>query len=80
MLVCESTYLHADVELAKRAGHMTAVQAAELARDAGVRRLVLTHFSQRYLDNEAFLAEAIPIHADTFAATDGQVIPVPKRK
>lgn len=80
MLVCESTYLAADVELATRAGHMTATQAAELAREAGVRRLVLTHFSQRYPDNDEFVAEAAAIHPDTVAAVDCAVIPVPARR
>lgn len=80
LLVCESTYLSDDAELAARAGHMTAVQAAELARDAGARRLVLTHFSQRYPNNEAFVAEAAPIHADVVAARDCEVVAVPPRR
>ena len=80
LLVCESTYLSDEVELADQAGHMTAAQAAELARDAGARRLVLTHFSQRYQDHNAFLAEAAPIHADSVAATDNDVFAVPARR
>jgi len=80
LLVCESTYLDEERELAREAGHMTATQAAELARDAGARRLVLTHFSQRYPKNSDFVDEARPIHADTVAARDGEVIAVPKRR
>lgn len=80
LLICESTYLAADAELAEVAGHMTAPQAAELARDAGARRLVLTHFSQRYPDNRDFVAEAAPIHADVYAPKDGEVIAVPPRR
>lgn len=79
MLVCESTYLHCDADLAHDHGHMTAVEAATIARDAGVRRLVLTHFSQRYTDTEAFVAEARAIHPDSIAARDCDVIPVPRR-
>jgi ribonuclease Z len=79
MLVCESTYLHCDAELAHDHGHLTAVEAATIARDAGVRRLVLTHFSQRYTDTDAFVAEAREIHPDTVAARDCDVIPVPRR-
>lgn len=45
LLICESTYLHADRELAEKYGHMTAVEAATVAKEAGARRLVLTHFS-----------------------------------
>lgn len=80
LLVCESTYLSADADMADKAGHMTAAQAAQLARDAGARTLVLTHFSQRYPDPAAFLAEAAPIHADSVAVSDGDVVPVPPRR
>ncbi len=48
LLVIESTFLDEDEELAVEHGHLTAGQAARVARDAGVRHLVLTHFSQRY--------------------------------
>jgi ribonuclease Z len=47
-VVCESQYRHADVELARTNRHMTATQAAALARQAGVGRLVLFHLSDRY--------------------------------
>src|SRR5947199_10122838 len=57
MLVCESTYLESERQEAHDHFHMTARQAAKLAEEAGVRRLVLTHFSQRYDDREQFLIE-----------------------
>ena len=79
MLIIESTFLHEDADLAHQYGHLTALQAAEIAREAGARRLVLTHFSQRYPDTRAFLAEAAPIHDDVFAARDLDVIPLPTR-
>lgn len=47
-LVIEATYLERDVELARRFGHLTALEAAQLARDAGAGQLYLTHVSQRY--------------------------------
>jgi ribonuclease Z len=47
-LICESQYRQADLELANRNHHITATQAAELARRAGAGRLVLFHFSERY--------------------------------
>src|SRR5690349_17138034 len=50
LLVAESTFLTADAALAERFGHLTARQAGEVAARCGVRRLVLTHFSQRYPD------------------------------
>jgi len=67
-VVCESQYRHADVELAVRNRHMTATQAASLAKRAGVGRLVLFHLSDRYRTEEwrAMLSEAREI----FPATD----------
>jgi len=79
MLVIESTYLHAEVELARKYKHMTARQAAELAAEAGARRLVLTHFSARYPDNEVFAEEARGYHGDVVAADELATIPVPPR-
>lgn len=79
LLVCESTYLRTELDEAWERGHMTAAQAATLARDAGARSLVLTHFSQRHPDVSAFLDEARPLFADCVAAEDGMVVPVPKR-
>lgn len=58
LLVIESTFLHADVDLATGYGHLTARQSAQVARECGVGTLVLTHFSQRYDDPDAFRAEA----------------------
>jgi len=48
LLVCEATYLVRDVDMARRFGHITASEAAWLAREAGARMLVLNHLSQRY--------------------------------
>jgi ribonuclease Z len=77
LLVCESTFLDADEDLARRRGHLTARQAAWVAAEAGARRLVLTHFSQRYHDGSAFAAEASQVFADVIAAEDLSCIPVP---
>ena len=79
LLVCESTFLHRDVALAERYGHMTALQAATLARRAGARRLVLTHFSARYTDAREFEVEARTVHPDVVVAEDLAVIDVPPR-
>ncbi|MBO0787498.1 MAG: ribonuclease Z [Actinobacteria bacterium] len=82
MLVCESTFLHAQAALATEYGHLTARQAGELAAAGGARLLVLTHFSQRYekAGGQPFAREA----AETFsgeivAADDLSVISVPPR-
>jgi ribonuclease Z len=78
LVVCESTYLEAEADLADRYAHMTARQAAQLARDAGARRLVLTHYSSRYPDPAAFSAEAQAIFPDSIAVNDLDVIDVPR--
>ena len=79
LLVCESTFLDRDAELAAAYGHLTAAQAARVAAEAGARRLVLTHFSQRYPDDAGFLAEAAPIFSDVVVARDFDRVPVPSR-
>ncbi|NMO20014.1 ribonuclease Z [Pyxidicoccus fallax] len=79
LLVCESTYLDTERREAHDHFHMTALQAAELAREARARRLVLTHFSQRYEDTTPFLDEARPLVADVVAAKDLDRIEVPRR-
>lgn len=80
LLVIESTFLDADAGLAHEYGHLTARQAATVARDCGVRRLVLTHFSQRYPDPAVFAHEAAAVFdGDLVVATDLVRIPVPPR-
>ncbi len=80
LLVCESTYLSSEEDEAIARGHMTAAQAARIAKESGVRRLVLTHFSQRYPDSRAFLDEAREIHDDVVVVSDGDLVSVPKRR
>lgn len=79
LLVCESTFLDCDKALAERYRHLTALQAGQLARDAGARRLVLAHFSARYQDNESFAEEARQVHDDVVAARDLLSVAVPGR-
>ena len=82
LLVCESTFLDAEADIAERYHHMTARQAARLAVEAGARRLVLTHFSQRHPDEDVFRAEADDEAAgrvEVIAARDLDRIPVPPR-
>jgi ribonuclease Z len=52
IMVCESQYRSADMELARKNYHVTAIQAATLAKDAGVGQLVLFHLSERYRNYE----------------------------
>jgi ribonuclease Z len=80
LLVTESTFLAADEELATAYGHLTAAQAADLAAEGGAGRLVLTHYSQRYPDEDVFAEEARPRFGDVVAARDLDRIPVPPRR
>lgn len=68
-LVIEATYLAADAELARQFGHLTAGEAATLARQAGVGHLYLTHISQRY-PAAAIAEEARAIFPDVTVASD----------
>jgi len=80
LLVIESTYLARDTKLAGDHGHLTAQQAARVARDCKVRKLVLTHFSQRYEDPAEFHAEAArEFDGEIVIAKDLDRVPVPKR-
>jgi len=45
-----------------------------------VRKLVLSHFSQRYGDSREFVREASPVHPDVVAAEDGMVVNLPRRR
>lgn len=81
LLVIESTFLHADAALADAYGHLTARQAGEVAARAGVRRLVLTHFSQRYPDAARFGEEAAAVFdGDITVAADLDRVPLPPRR
>ncbi|MFI6334458.1 ribonuclease Z [Streptomyces sp. NPDC050535] len=81
MLVIESTFLDEDRQLAEDHGHLTAGQAGAVAAGAGVRHLVLTHFSQRYSEPDGFEAQAraAGFEGELTVAHDLVRVPVPKR-
>ncbi len=68
-LVIEATYLETERDMARRFAHLTARMAADLARRAGVKQLVLTHVSRRYRERD-ILAEAREVFPDTVVAHD----------
>ena len=68
-LVIESTYIDEDAEMARNFSHLTAKQAAELAKEAGVKKLILTHLSRRYRERDV-LTEAQAIFPETSVARD----------
>ncbi len=77
LLAIEATYLEEDKELAKQFGHLTASAAARLARNSGVRQLVLHHVSRRYRSQD-ILAEAQAIFPATVVASDLDLFEVRK--
>jgi ribonuclease Z len=81
LLVVEATFLESERDLAEEAGHLTAAQAARLGQEAGARRVVLTHLSQRYLDLDGHREEArlAAPDLDVHIAADLDRIPFPPR-
>ncbi|MBB6344583.1 ribonuclease Z [Nonomuraea muscovyensis] len=82
LLVIEATFLSGESALAKEYGHLTAAEAGQVAAEAGVRRLVLTHFSERYgfADEPAFLEDVRRSYdGEVFVARDFMTVPVPTR-
>jgi ribonuclease Z len=75
MLVIESTYLKEEAQLAAEFGHSTAESVANLANEAGVGKLILTHVSRRYKD-ETVNAEAQAIFPNAILARDFDVFQV----
>ncbi|MGO8670712.1 MAG: ribonuclease Z [Capsulimonadaceae bacterium] len=84
VLVHEGTFMEADAPLAAEVGHSTSAAAARIASSAGVRTLILTHFSPRYENSESagmsqLLAEAAAIFPHTLPAQDLWTFDVPRR-
>ena len=78
LLVHEATFGDEEAARATETGHSTAREAAQVARSAGVRRLVLTHFSARYSrDAQELVREARELFPETIAARDGMEIEIP---
>ena len=76
LLYHEATFAECDLARAKETFHSTARQAAEIARDAYVKRLVIGHYSARYEDLSELHREAEAVFPGTILGNEGTVIPV----
>lgn len=70
ILICESTYCEELKEKASTYLHLTAKEAAQIAKKANVKKLILTHFSQRFVDTKPLVEEAKKVFNDVVAAND----------
>ena len=71
LLYHEATYASTEKARADRHAHSTAAEAASIAREAHVKRLMIGHFSARYEDEQLLLHEAQTIFPSTFLANEG---------
>ena len=76
LLYHEATFAECDLARAQETFHSTARQAAEIARDAHVKRLVIGHYSARYEDLSELHREAEAVFPGTILGNEGTVIPV----
>ena len=76
LLYHEATFAESEKERAKVTHHSTAKEAAEIALTAGVKRLLLGHYSSRYDDEEQLQSEASEIFPVTECANEGMVIKI----
>ena len=70
LLYHESTFLEKDIDLAEKTKHSTAIQAAKIAKEAKVKKLILGHYSSRYIDKNIFFNEASTIFKDVDLSED----------
>ncbi|MBU0962905.1 MAG: ribonuclease Z [Nanoarchaeota archaeon] len=70
LLISEATFIDELKDRAKEYKHLTAKQAAEIAKKSKSKKLVLTHFSQRYKNEDKILKEAKSVFKNTIAAKD----------
>ena len=76
LLYHEATFLSDREDLALKTKHSTAKQAAQIAKEANVKQLVLGHYSGRYKEISAFKTEATKVFKNTDVAVAGKVFTV----
>lgn len=78
VLISESTYTEENRDLARKYLHMTAKEAATVAKEANAKQLILTHFSARYRDTSVFEKEAKEVFENVGVAEDFKRFPFPR--
>jgi ribonuclease Z len=78
LFLCEATYCEEHKKLAYSHYHLTARQAAQIAKEANAEQLILTHFSARYANLKESEKEAKEVFPNVEMADDFKVFPFPK--
>ena len=76
VLICEATYMEKHVDRGDAYKHLTALQAAQIASAAHAKKLIMTHFSQRYTDISVLEDEARSVFPESYAGFDFMKIKV----
>ncbi|CCZ47077.1 ribonuclease Z [Bacteroides sp. CAG:661] len=76
LLFHEATFVEEDAPRAKETFHTTAAQAAAIAREAGVKRLLVGHFSARYDNEDLLLEQARAVFPETMLAKETLCVPI----
>ena len=76
VLFHEATFCESELDRAKSTMHSTALQAARIAKEANVRKLVIGHFSARYVNEKMLLKEATQVFTNTVLADEGMHIEI----
>lgn len=77
LLYHEATFLHEMLDRAVETYHTTALQAAEIAKAVGAKKLLIGHFSARYKDLQSLLLESKTVFNNTELAIEGETFEVP---
>lgn len=76
LLYHEATFLHEDLQRAKETTHSTALQAAQIAKKVNAKKLLLGHFSSRYINLSVLENEAKTVFANVELANEGKVFKI----
>lgn len=80
VLYHEATFVNQHRERAKKTKHSTAIEAAKIAAEAQVEKLILGHFSARYKNLNQFIIEAKPLFDNCLLAEDGLTVDIALKK